>query len=68
MSDAGAPTPNSKPPLGPLPWIVLALWFAWLAALAFMSRGEWGKAKPAHAPVETVAPVPGQKQLEPMEK
>jgi hypothetical protein len=67
MSDAG--TPNSKPPLGPLPWIALALWFVWLAALAFMSRGEWGKAKPAHAPAETATePVPGQKQLEPMEK
>jgi hypothetical protein len=68
MSDADAPTSKSKPPLGPLPWIVLALWIAWLAALVVMSRGEWGKAKPAHAPAETTEPVPGQKQLEPLEK
>jgi hypothetical protein len=38
-------------------WIILALWFAWLAALMIMSYPEWGKSKrdllePADRPVQ----------------
>lgn len=28
-----------------LPWVILAVWFIWLAALVAMSYPEWGKSK-----------------------
>ncbi|MEI6234108.1 MAG: hypothetical protein WCT04_13720 [Planctomycetota bacterium] len=38
-------TASEPKPTGATPWIVLALWVAWLAALVAMSFPEWGKSK-----------------------
>jgi hypothetical protein len=34
------------------PWIFLALWFAWLGMMVYMSRNEWGVAKPKGQPLQ----------------
>ena len=49
---------------GPWAWVFLALWLAWLAALIVMSRHEWGKAKPLHAPDDPRQEFPRQRTLE----
>lgn len=36
---------GEKKPVSNTPWIILALWVAWLAALMVMSFPEWGKSK-----------------------
>ncbi len=43
-SETAGAAPQRKPN-GIAPWIILALWFAWLAALVAMSFPEWGKSK-----------------------
>ena len=43
-SETATTVPQRKPN-GIAPWIILALWFAWLAALVAMSFPEWGKSK-----------------------
>lgn len=45
--------PENPPPEKPrsvLPWLILALWLAWLAAMAYMSRAEWGRERPERRP------------------
>lgn len=32
------------------PWILLALWFAWLGMMAYMGRHEWGVSKAKSQP------------------
>lgn len=44
-SDTDATKASERKPYGVAPWIILALWFAWLAALVAMSFPEWGKSK-----------------------
>lgn len=39
---------RNPPKRSPVPWIILALWFAWVLAMAWMARGEFTKLRPKH--------------------
>ncbi|MFH0937689.1 MAG: hypothetical protein V1899_00155 [Planctomycetota bacterium] len=34
---------STEQPWSPWPWLILALWFVWLAAMIYMSWSEWGQ-------------------------
>jgi len=52
MTESVSPAPASR---STLPWVLLALFFIWLGALAWMARGEFTKNRPKHER-ERVAP------------
>jgi hypothetical protein len=33
---------TSSPRRSPWPWVLLALWVAWVLVLAWLGRGQWG--------------------------
>jgi hypothetical protein len=53
MSAPAGPAPRRSP----WPWVFLALWVAWIIALAWLGRAQWGVPRDGSAETRTTRDV-----------